>query len=143
MKRIVLDQGLPTTAARIRALENSGREGRLRRGCGQRGWPKFVAGGTRHAVSDFVNVPAVRDASHAHHLVVVIDNVHNAVITDSNAPEILVAVQFLAAVRSWIGGQAIDLRRQPRDKVVAQVLQLFPGGRLDFNGISSHAGVHA
>ena len=65
------------------------------------------------------------DAGDAHHFAVVIDDVHDAVLPDADAPEILVAAQFPAAGRSWIGGQAIDLRRQPSDKAVAQVYSSF------------------
>ena len=94
-------------------------------------------------MSLFIDIPAVGDASDAQPLAVVIDDVHDAVITDANAPEIFVTVQFPAAGRSRIGGQAIDLRCQPRDEMVAQVLQLLPGGPLDFKGVSSHAGARA
>ena len=90
-----------------------------------------------------IDIPTVRDAGDAHHFAVVIDDVHDAVIPDADAPEILLTVQFPAAGRFWIGGQAIDLRRQTRDEAVAQVLQLLPGGRLDVEGVSSHAGARA
>lgn len=83
------------------------------------------------------------DAGDAHHLAVVIDGVHDAVIPDADAPEILVTAQFPAAGRSWIGGQSFDLRDQPRYESVTQVLQLLPGGRFDVNGIFSHAAARA
>jgi hypothetical protein len=47
----------------------------------------------------------VGNAGDAHHLAVIIDDVHDTVIPDEDAPEILVTVQFPAAERSWIGGQ--------------------------------------
>ena len=94
------------------------------------------------AFSLFVDIPAVGDAGDTHHLAVVID-VHDAAIPDADAPEILVTAQFSAAGWSRIGGQAINLRHQPRDEVVSQVLQLPPGGRLDVDDIFSHASARA
>ena len=63
-------------------------------------------------------------AGDTHHLAVVVNDVHDAVIADADAPEILVYSQLLAAGRSWIGGEALDLP---------------PGGWLDFEGVSSQA----
>ena len=83
------------------------------------------------------------DASDADHLAVVIDDVHDTEIADADAPEILVTPQLPAAGRSWMGGQAINFGCQPRDQIVAQVLQLLAGGRLDFEGLSSHADARA
>lgn len=75
----------------------------------------------------------------AHPLAVVINDVHDAKIADADAPEVLVTVQFPAIGRAWIRGQIIELRNQPRDEAVAQVLDLLPGGRLDVESISSQA----
>ena len=95
------------------------------------------------AVSLFIDIPAVGDAGDAHYFAIVIDDVHDTVLPDADAPEVLVTAQFPAAGRSWVGGQAIDLRCQPRDKAVAQVLQLLPGGRLYIEDVSSHADARA
>jgi hypothetical protein len=108
-------------------------------GAGSSSW----AGEETIAFSLFIDIPAVGDARDAHPLALVIDDVHDAVIPDADAPEILVTAQLPAARRSWIGGQAIDLRHQPRDEAVAQVLQFSTRGRLDVDGIFSHASAHA
>ena len=74
------------------------------------------------AVSLFIDIPAVGDASDAQPLAVVIDDVHDAVIPDADAPEILIPAQFPAAGWFWIGSQVFNLREQPRYQAVTQVL---------------------
>jgi hypothetical protein len=76
--------------------------------------------------SRLINIPAVSDAGDGHHCDLVVDHINDAIIPDADAPEILVTVEFPATGRSRIGGQAIDLRRQPRDEGVAQILQFLP-----------------
>lgn len=73
-------------------------------------------------MSLFIDIPAVGDTSDAQRLAVVIDDVHDAVIPDADAPEILIPTQFPAAGWSWIGSQAFNLREQPRYQAVTQVL---------------------
>ena len=101
------------------------------------------AGKETSAVSLFIDFPAVGNAGDAYLLAVVINHVHNAIIADADAPEILVTVQFPAAGRSWICGQTIYLRCQSRDEAIAQALQLLLGGRLHIEGVSRHVGVRA
>jgi hypothetical protein len=45
----------------------------------------------------FVNIPAVGDARDAQILAGVVDDVHDAVVSDADTPEVLVPLQFLAA----------------------------------------------
>ena len=78
-------------------------------------------------------------AGDTNHIAVVVNDVNDAVVPGANAPEILVCSQLLAAERSWLGGEALDLRHQSRSKVVAQVLDLPSGGWFDFEGASSQA----
>ncbi len=44
------------------------------------------------------------DASDADYFLSVIDDVDDSVISDADAPEVLITTQFLTSGRPWIGG---------------------------------------
>ncbi len=75
------------------------------------------------------------DAGDGHHCALVVEDINDAIIPDADAPEILLTVVFPATGRSRIGGQAIDLQRQPREEGVAQILQFLSGRRFDLDSV--------
>ena|ERR1700676_1001799 len=99
LARAVVDMAVKNSGTHFAALGVGANDGA---GCSS------CAGEGTIAFSLFVDIPAVGDAGDAHHLAVVIDDVHDAVIPDADAPEILLTAQFPAAGWSWIGGRVPD-----------------------------------
>ena len=73
-------------------------------------------------ISQIVDISAVGYACDADYFVVVIGDVHNAVIPDADTSKICVTAQFLSAGRSWVVGQTFNPRNYPRDQVVVKVV---------------------
>ncbi len=79
------------------------------------------------------------DASDGHNPMVVINNVHDAIIADPQSPEIFVSTQFFAPQWSWLGRQTLNPRYQTCKEIVTEILQFFTGRRLDEQSVFTHA----
>jgi len=89
----------------------------------------------------FVDLAPMCDAGYGDKSCRIVDEINYAPITDSNAPLVPVASQFLAPWRAGIIGQSQDLAVNPLEHRIVQSVQ-FPLRRVfDFERILSHGGV--
>jgi len=69
----------------------------------------------------------------------VVDDVYHSVITNTDAPFIVATLEFLAALRSWIIGQTVEMRDNTLDQFRGETFQFLPCACFQRNGILSHA----
>ena len=95
--------------------------------------------GRSHSRLQSVDIPAVSDASTTYDLASVINDEHDAVVPDPDAPEIFASLQLSAPGRRWIDGLGFNSRDEAGDQRIAQAFRFFAGGRLDRKCVASHA----
>jgi hypothetical protein len=65
----------------------------------------------------------VTDSRHFYQKSSVVDGVHRAVVTDTNAPLALAAPEFLGARRTRIGGEIFQVRNEARDQLGGELFE--------------------
>jgi hypothetical protein len=66
----------------------------------------------------FVNLAPVRNPRHTHEFCLVVDDVHDAPVTDADAPLIFVALEFFASCWPWDLGQRFDFTHDTRQHAI-------------------------
>jgi hypothetical protein len=85
----------------------------------------------------------MRDAGYFHCFDFFIDKINYAVIADANTPLIPSALEFLAALRSWIDSENFDLRQDTGNNEIRESKEFFfrAGGQQNME--FSHAVFHS
>lgn len=73
----------------------------------------------------------------------VVDQVDDPPVAYSNAPLILVSLQFLAANGPGVISEGFQFSHRVRQQIIRQVFEFFPRRRLDLNEIATHAAFRA
>jgi len=58
----------------------------------------------------------VADPDHIHDALPIINTIHDSVVTNADAPQILFAVEFAGSARPWLLGEFLNPGDDPRGK---------------------------